>query len=191
MRFTKMRGVRRAMVLTALIVLAGRVAGAQTVTLTVAPEVIVPGTAATAIITGVPGQFFALLGSRTGSGAAYAGVNLAVGPDLVILALGNLDAAGQAVVTVVAPFLGTSLDRYYLQAATSVSPSFEVFEGSVGRILKNAESHRCAAGAAGPPGRLDRRAGRAVGRGFARDPAGATAGTGSDWSQPESRVRRG
>ncbi len=84
---------------------------AQDTTSTVSQNVVTPGHATTVLVTGVPGYYYAVVGSTTGGGFSYAGVELAVGPDVQILAMGNLDGMGQAVVTFVPPFHGTSLDR--------------------------------------------------------------------------------
>jgi hypothetical protein len=80
-----------------------------------------------------------LIGSTVGSGFTYGGVPLAVGPDVVILAMGVLDGTGRAVVAFTPPFAGTTLDRYYLQAATSTSTSFLPLQVSPGRIVRNAD----------------------------------------------------
>jgi hypothetical protein len=115
-----------------------QVAAAQT-TLTVQPDVVGPGSAVVATVSGPPGYFFAIIGSSVGAGMSYGGVALGVGADVVILAQGVLGQAGQATVSVTPPFHGTVLDRYYLQAGTSPSPSFVPLSVSVRRVVRNGE----------------------------------------------------
>jgi hypothetical protein len=100
-------------------------------------------------ITGAPGAFYALLGSSMNSGAVHAGVRLEVGRDLAILSSGTLDGAGRAAVSVTPPFIGTVLDRYYLQAVTSFSPRFDSIAASVGAVVRNGD---LVTGLSGPPG---------------------------------------
>jgi hypothetical protein len=95
---------------------------AQAQTISVPTFVVDPGASINVTVTGTPGHNYALIGSITNSGFSYAGVNLAVGVDVVILAFGVLDSAGQAVVPFRPPF--PTRDRYYLQAATSTNPNF-------------------------------------------------------------------
>ena len=86
------------------------------------PEVVAPGTATTVTMVGRPGDtVFAIVGSTTGAGFAYAGIQFAVGADIQLLAMGDLDPSGRASVSIAPPFLGTSLDRYYIQVVTSPS----------------------------------------------------------------------
>jgi hypothetical protein len=60
--------------------LLGAVGGATAQpTLTMDRDVVTPGSAVSAAISGVPGYYFALLGSTVGAGAVHAGVPLAVG----------------------------------------------------------------------------------------------------------------
>ncbi len=117
------------------------------------PEVVTPGTATTVTVTGAPGHYFAIVGSTTGAGFSYAGVQFAVGADVQILAMGNLDGSGRAVLNIAPPFLGTSLDRYYIQAVTSTSPSFVPLEVAPGQVIVNGDlAGLAAAGLAGPAG---------------------------------------
>ncbi len=58
------------------------------------PPTVTPGAAVTLTVTGIPGQNFAVLGSSVGAGLAYGGVNLAVGSDMVILAMGAIGGTG-------------------------------------------------------------------------------------------------
>ena len=87
-------------------------------TLAASATAVTPGAAVTLTVSGIPGQQFAVLGSSVGAGLSYGGVNLAVGSDMVILALGSIGGTGSVAVTFTPPFAGTTLDRYYVQAAT-------------------------------------------------------------------------
>jgi hypothetical protein len=130
----------RTLVATSLFVLslAGRAAAQPA--LAPAADVVAPGTPVAVTVTGAPGRHFALLGSATNAGFSYGGVALAVGADLVILGQGVLDATGTAVASVTPPFLGSTLDRYYLQAVTSPSPGFLPLEASAGRVVRNRDA---------------------------------------------------
>ena len=129
----------------------GIAAHAQPV-LTVSSDIVAPGATASATITGVPGQHFALLGSSTKSGMSHAGVALAVGADFAILAVGVLDGTGQTILGVTPPFLSTSLDRYYLQAVTSPSAAFATIQVSTSRVIRNADLVGSLVGPPGPAG---------------------------------------
>ena len=118
-------------------------------TLALSHEVATPGAIVTATITGEPGQHYALLGSTTRAGFSHAGIDLALGADVVVVASGVLDGLGTAVVTGVPPFLFTTLDRYYLQAVTSPSSTFNPLAASPGHIVRNAD---LVTGLSGPPG---------------------------------------
>jgi hypothetical protein len=167
--------MRKAIVVGVLILLVARTLAAQPTTLTVTPLVVVPGTSVTARITGPPGYVFGLVGSPTGAGAVYGGVNLAVGADLVVIAMGTLDSEGRAAVLLTPPFLGSILDRLYLQAGTSISPAFLSFTLSAGQILKNADlvGGLDGTGPEGPPGPTG-----------AAGPAGAVGATGAGVEGP-------
>jgi hypothetical protein len=124
-------------------------------TLTVDRDVVTPGTAVVATIVGDPGEYFALIGSGVGAGASHAGVSLAVGTNFALLAQGVLDGTGRAVVSVAPAFLLTTLDRYYIQGATSTSPDFASLRVTQGRVLRNGDlvgSLPGTIGAPGPPG---------------------------------------
>jgi hypothetical protein len=124
-------------------------------TLTVDRDVVTPGTAVVATIVGDPGEYFALIGSGVGAGASHAGIALAVGTNFALLAQGVLDGTGRAVVTVAPAFLLTTLDRYYIQGATSTSPDFASLRVTQGRVLRNGDlvgSLPGTIGAPGPPG---------------------------------------
>ena len=76
-----------------------------------------PGVPVSITVTGTPGQSFAVIGSTTWSGFLYAGVNLAVGTDVIIHGTGVLNGSGQGTVSFTPPF--PARDRYYVQAVTS------------------------------------------------------------------------
>src|SRR5690606_38136950 len=118
-------------------------------TLSLSGDITTPGSIVTATITGQPGQHYALLGSTMGAGYSFAGVNLALGADVVIIASGVFDGTGTAVVSGVPPFQFTTLDRYYLQAVTSPSSAFNPPAASPGRVVRNAD---LVTGLSGPPG---------------------------------------
>jgi hypothetical protein len=84
--------------------------------------VVAPGGTVNVTVTGAPGQNYAVIASTANSGFSFGGVPLAVGPDVVILAIGVLNGAGQAVVPVTPPF--PARDRYYVQGVVSASPDF-------------------------------------------------------------------
>jgi Phage Tail Collar Domain len=134
---------------------AGAAWARQATDLVVSQTVVTPGAPVTANISGPPGHFFVLLGSNVGAGLTFGGLSFAIGIDYAVVASGQLDAAGLAVVSGTPPFLFTTLDRYYLQAATSPSPTFLPVNLSPGRILRNADligGLTGAPGPAGPPG---------------------------------------
>jgi hypothetical protein len=124
----------------------------QTPNLTVSTDVVAPGSPVSATITGPPGQFFALVGSSMGAGFSFAGQALSVGPDLAILASGQIDGSGTVVVTITPPFRFTTLDRYYIQAATSTAPDFTSLFLSPGRVLRNGDLVAGLSGPVGPAG---------------------------------------
>jgi len=139
--------------IAALCVLTASAAWARQATdLVVSPSVVTPGAPVTATVSGPPGHYFALLGSSVGAGLTFGGRSFAIGVDFAVVASGQLDGAGLAIVSGTPPFLFTTLDRYYLQAATSPSPSFLPVDLSPGRILRNADLIGGLAGAPGPAG---------------------------------------
>ncbi len=77
-----------------------------------------------------------------------------MGADVVVIGQGRLDAAGQATVQFVPPFLGTTCDRYYVQAGTSSSPAFALLALTAGQIVLNADLAGVIAGPQGPAGPL-------------------------------------
>lgn len=128
-------------VVAALVILTfgSSLAGAQP-TLSSSSVVVTPGAAVTLTVTGTAGQQFAIIGSTVGSGFSYGGTALGVGPDVVIIAQGVIGGTGNVAVGFAPPFLGSTLDRYYVQAVTSASPAFVPLEASTGLILKNADA---------------------------------------------------
>jgi hypothetical protein len=128
------------------------IAFAQTPTLTTSQANVVPGTTVALTVTGPPGANFAVVGSTVGYGASYGGQALSVGGDFVIIARGVLDGSGQAVVPFTPPFLGTTMDRCYLQAATSASANFLPLSLSAGVVLRNNDLVSGLTGPAGPTG---------------------------------------
>jgi hypothetical protein len=96
------------------------------------------GTTTAQIDGGLPFTYYALVGSGTNRGFSYAGTPLAVGPDVRVLAMGELNALGRAVVTVNPPF--PLLDRNYLQAVTSMFSNFPLlFSTSNSVVLVNVQ----------------------------------------------------
>ncbi len=130
----------RRVVLSAVLAVAAPAAAAAQPSLAVATVAVPPGSAVAVTVGGVPGRHFAVIGSATNAGFAHAGVPLAVGSDVAILAVGVLDGTGVAQVSVTPPFVGTTLDRYYLQAVTSPSAAFAPLEASTGRVVRNRDS---------------------------------------------------
>ncbi len=144
-------------------------------TLTTPATTVAPGAPVTVTITGTPGQQYALLGSSVGAGMAYAGVNLGVGADFAILSMGAIGGTGSVSVNVTPPFVGTTLDRYYLQAVTSVSAAFVPLSASGSLVLRNNDLLAGAIGAPGPQG--------PAGPTGPGGPAGATGATGAQGLQ--------
>jgi hypothetical protein len=122
---------------------------APAVTLTLSTTVAVPGVPIQATIAGTPGHAFAVVGSSVGAGFVHAGQALSVGPDIIVLATGTIDGTGVGHASFVPPFVGTTLDRYYVQAATSPTGAFTVIQLSAGRVVRNRE---LVDGLMGPPG---------------------------------------
>lgn len=102
-------------------------------------DVVAPGAVVPVTLAGTPGPYFALVGSSVGAGMSHGGVALAVGADFRILAQGVFDGTGHVSVAIVPPFVGTMLDRYYLQMGTSPSPDFLPVTLSTGTVLRNAD----------------------------------------------------
>jgi Phage Tail Collar Domain/Collagen triple helix repeat (20 copies) len=128
------------------------VALAQGTELNLSQTVVTPGAPVSATVVGPPGHYFAVVGSNVGAGLTFDGQSLAVGIEFVVTTTGQLDATGRAVISGVPPFLFTTLDRYYLQAVTSPSPTFVPAALSPGRVLRNGDLVVGLSGAAGPTG---------------------------------------
>ena len=77
----------------------------------------------TVTVTGTPGLYWALVGSRFDNGLVYGGVALSVGPDVQILGTGFFDPSGSVAVPFTPP-LGNGLDVFFLQAVSASSPNF-------------------------------------------------------------------
>jgi hypothetical protein len=154
MRICKVDGgigsARKVVALICWLWLVSAVSAAAQPTMTVSPDPANPGAVVPVTITGQPGEFYALVGSSTKSGMSYGGVALEFGPDYVILGFGVIDASGSVTVNVVPPFMTTSLDRYYLQAATSANSNFLPFSATPGQRILNADI--AGAGPEGPEG---------------------------------------
>ena len=138
-------------VATLLCCVAAGSAAAQPV-LTASVTSVRPGASTTLTITGMPGQHYGVIGSAVGAGLSHAGVNLAVGTEFVVLALGVIDGTGVAAATVTPPFLLSTLDRYYVQAVTSSSQTFTPLAASAGLVLRNLDLVGGVIGPAGPAG---------------------------------------
>lgn len=124
-------------------------ASAQPIEIAVSADIVAPGVSIQATVTGPPGQLFAVAGSTTGAGFTYGGVGLPVGPDVVVLHVGTLDAGGRGVVNVTPPFVGTQLDRYYLMAVWGTNSSFLPPTPSRSVVIRNGD---LVGGVTGPPG---------------------------------------
>jgi len=108
--------MRRLTLACAALVLTASAAQAQP-TLTSSPLLVNPGGSTTLTVTGTAGHSFAVIGSSTWSGFSYAGVDLAVGPDVTILGVGVLNGSGTGSITFSPPF--PARDRHHVQAVTS------------------------------------------------------------------------
>ena len=157
MRICKVNvGLGRARKVVALIVwlwLVSAVSATAQPTMTVSDDPAHPGAVVPVTITGQPGEYYVLVGGSMRSGMSYGGVALEFGADYVILGFGILQPTGSVTINVVPPFMQTSLDRYYLQAATSANASFLPFAAAPGRVIRNADiATEGPAGPEGPPG---------------------------------------
>jgi hypothetical protein len=114
--------------------------------------VVAPGEGVAVTVTGAPGALFALLGSSVDDGESFASAKLKLRHDVTIVATGTLDGAGQATLNVKPPFLGTVLDRFYFQAATSFSSKFDTLESSTSAIVRNGDLVKGLEGPQGPQG---------------------------------------
>lgn len=114
--------------------------------------VVTPGETIAVTVAGAPGASFALIGSTTDNGVSFAHDGLKLERDAVLLTTGILDGAGQATVNVKPPFLGSVLDRFYFQAATSFSVKFATVESSASEIVRNGDLVKGLEGPQGPIG---------------------------------------
>jgi len=140
---------RRVLVLTQLASVLFAASAAAQPQISMSSSVVAPDESVAVTITGQPGAYYALLGSSVNSGVSFAGVRLKLGRDVVNLATGTLGGDGQATVSIVPPFLGTVLDRYYIQAVASFSPQFDPLEASAVAVIRNDD---LVTGLEGPPG---------------------------------------
>lgn len=114
---------------------------------------VAPGASVTLTVSGGPaGQSFAIVGSSVDAGLVFAGNTFRVGTDFAILTIGVLDGSGQAAFSFTPPFRGTTLDRYYLQAAVSPTPAFASFSLTNGVVVRNNDLTSGLIGPAGPTG---------------------------------------
>ena len=97
-----------------------------------------PGVPVSITVTGTAGQSFAVIGSTTWSGFSYAGVNLAVGTDVIIHGTGVLNGSGQGTVTFTPPF--PARDRYYVQGVTSANGFATITPTSRLTLVNNQEA---------------------------------------------------
>jgi len=121
-------------------------------TVALSSTVVAPGESVAVTVSGAPGAFYALLGSSVDDGESFARAGLKVRHDVAIVATGTLDGAGEAALTVKPPFLGTVLDRFYFQAATSFSSKFDTLEFSATAIVRNGDLVKGLEGPVGPQG---------------------------------------
>lgn len=127
-------------VVVAVVSLLALAAGASAQTVTTAASVVGVGGSTNILVTGgTPGQQYAVIASATNTGFSYAGVNLAVGTDVQILAVGALDGAGAATIPVTPPF--PTYDRFYYQVV-STSNGFASITASASLVLINAQEAR-------------------------------------------------
>lgn len=146
------RGFRRVLGATVLLATLHAAPSAGQTTLTTSHTQVAPGQVVTLTVVGPPGHAFAVLGSAVNAGLSHAGQALAVGTDVTVVATGTLDGSGRVTVPFSPPFVGTLLDRYYVQAATSPSPQFSPLSVSSGLVLRNADLVSDLQGPAGAPG---------------------------------------
>lgn len=131
-----MRALRTPLAAFCLVLAAAGLAAAQP-TLSASSTNVPPGTPVTLTVTGTAGHNFAVIASSVGSGFSYAGVALAVGTNVSIVATGVIGGGGTAVVGFTPPFAGSALDRFYVQAVTSPSAAFAPLQASAGVVLHN------------------------------------------------------
>ncbi len=136
----------------ALVLNSFALAAAQTPTAVPATNNVAPGASVSVTLTGQPGHLYILAGSSTNAGFSYGGTNFALGADVTVLAQGQFNGSGTAVVAVAPPFLGTILDRYYVQLVTSTNAAYVPHAVSSSVVLRNADLISGLTGPAGPAG---------------------------------------
>lgn len=122
----------------AVVLMTAGAAAAQPTITAATPLMPNPGVPVSITVTGTAGQSFAVIGSTTWSGFSYAGVNLAVGTDVVIHGTGVLNGSGQGTVSFTPPF--PARDRYYVQAVTSPDGFATITPSSRLTIVNNQEA---------------------------------------------------
>ena len=120
--------------------------------ISVSSAVAAPGDSVSITVTGLPGANYALLGSSVDPGTGLADPGLKPKREAAVLATGVLDGTGAATLAVKPPFLGSVLDRFYFQAATSFSSKFETLELSAVAIVRNNDLVKDLTGPIGPQG---------------------------------------
>ena len=141
--------LKRVFVFTVLASCLVAASAAEQPQLALSSTVVAPGESVAITVTGAPGALYALLGSSVDEGGSFAREGLKLRQGVALVATGALDGAGQATLNVRPPFLGTVLDRYYFQAATSFTPRFDTLESSAAAIVRNGDLVK---GLEGPPG---------------------------------------
>jgi hypothetical protein len=140
---------KRALVFMCLATVCGVASASAQPQVSISPTVAAPGDSVTVTVTGAPGAFYAVLGSDVNSGDSFTRDGLKLNRDVAVVTTGTLDGAGQAVIKVVPPFVGSVLDRFYFQAVTSFSPRFDGLESSTAAVVRNGD---LVTGLQGPPG---------------------------------------
>ena len=143
---------KRVLVFVSLASWVGVASAAAQPQISVTPTVAAPGESVTITVSGAPGAFYAILGSDIDSGTSFARDGLKVTRDVVILTTGTLDGAGQAAVKAIPPFVGSVLDRFYVQAVTSSTPRFDALESSAAVVIRNGDLVTGLEGPQGPIG---------------------------------------
>lgn len=136
------RAIALSVVLSLIVVLP---AAAQT-TLTASPAIVAAGAPATFTVSGPPGHFVAVGASSVGAGLSFGGVNLSLGSDVDVIVTLQLDGTGHGSFAFAPPFYGTVLDRFYVQAVSSPSPSFIPATPSNSVVIRNADTVGVAVG---------------------------------------------
>jgi hypothetical protein len=103
--------------------------------LDVADSVVEPGDSIDVTVLGTPGHAYALATSPTNRGLVVQGWPLQLGADAVVVATGQLDAQGRALVVLQPSFGGGS--KLYLQAVTAPTAEFGGVVPTPGKRLQN------------------------------------------------------